>query len=103
MIPLQNHQQFEEILAKKAPITIIKFGATWCGPCKRIDKDMLLGLSTQITWYDCDIDQNPETADYCGISSVPTFLAVVNGQLKPLFQSSDTMAVIDWMRRGFIQ
>ena len=78
MISLQNHEEFETLLLTKYPIAIIKFGATWCGPCKRIDKDMLLGLSEHIVWYDCDLDKNEDTPAYCGVSSIPCFLAIVN-------------------------
>ena len=101
MISLQNHEEFETLLLTKYPIAIIKFGATWCGPCKRIDKDMLLGLSEHIVWYDCDLDKNEDTPAYCGVSSIPCFLAIVNGEPQPLFQSSDTRHVIAWMQRGF--
>ena len=101
MIPLRDHEEFEAILARKEPIVMVKFGATWCGPCKRIDKKVLLDLSDKITWYDCDLDENNDTPAYCGITTIPAFLAIVNGQPKPLFQSSDTNTVIKWMQGGF--
>jgi thioredoxin-like negative regulator of GroEL len=107
MIHLRNHQQFQTLLHDPVkpkdldPISIIKFGATWCGPCKRIDTAQLLNLSDQIVWYECDVDDNEETSAYCGVSSIPCFMAVVNGVPQPMFQSSDTQQVIQWMQRGF--
>ena len=101
MMSLQNHEEFETLLSGKYPIAMVKFGATWCGPCKRIDKDMLLGLSDKIVWYDCDLDENEETSAYCGVSTIPSFLAIVNGVPQPLFQSSDTRQVVTWMQGGF--
>ena len=101
MIPLRNHEAFEAILQSQRPITMIKFGATWCGPCKRIDKDILCNLSKDIIWYDCDLDENEDTPAYCGVEKIPSFLAIVKGEVKPLFQSSDTNQVIQWMRNGF--
>jgi len=98
---LQSHEEFESLLAAKYPIAMVKFGATWCGPCKRIDKDMLLGLSDKIVWYDCDLDENEDTPAYCGVSTIPSFLAIVNGVPQPLFQSSDTRQVVTWMQGGF--
>jgi thioredoxin-like negative regulator of GroEL len=108
MMPLQTQQQFEDLIAKNPPqphnpIVIIKFGATWCGPCKRIDKEMLLGLSDKIVWYDCDVDENDYTPGYCGVKSIPAFLAVVNGKPQPLFANSDTLAVAQWIKGGFKQ
>jgi thioredoxin-like negative regulator of GroEL len=106
MTPLPS-QEFLESLIKKnpskphEPIVIIKFGATWCGPCKRIDKQLLLNLSDKIKWYDCDVDENDYTPGYCGVRSIPAFLAIVNGQPQPLFVSSDTMTVAQWIKNGF--
>jgi thioredoxin-like negative regulator of GroEL len=104
MMPLPNQEFLESLIQKNKPhdpIVIIKFGATWCGPCKRLDMKLLTGLSDKIKWYDCDIDENDYTAGYCGVKTIPAFLAIVNGSAKPLFQSSDTQKVADWMKRGF--
>tara|TARA_Y100000389_G_scaffold203132_1_gene250580 strand:+ start:81 stop:482 length:402 start_codon:yes stop_codon:yes gene_type:complete len=63
---------------------IIKFGATWCGPCQRIKKlcDKLhMELSDDILYCDIDIDDNVEL--YVALKSkkmingVPTLLAYV--------------------------
>ncbi len=80
---------------------MVKFGAPWCNPCKRIDKNVLLGLSDKIKWYECDIDENDYTPGYCGVKTIPCFLAIVNGVPQPLFQSSDTMKVAEWIKGGF--
>ena len=111
MIPLQIQklpsQEFFESLIKTnppiphAPVILIKFGAHWCGPCKKIDMDFLVGLSDKIKWYECDIDENDYTPGYCGVKSIPAFLAIVNGNAQPLFVSSDTMKVAQWMKGGF--
>ncbi len=85
------------------PISIIRFKAEWCGPCKRIDTNLLLSLSDRIKWYECDLDENDYTPGYCGVKSIPAFLAIVNGKCQPLLQSSDTMKVAEWMKGGFKQ
>jgi hypothetical protein len=66
-----------------------------------LDKEYLLGLSNRIKWYKCDIDENDYTPGYCGVRSIPAFLAIVNGNVKPLFVSSDTQKVVDWIKNGF--
>lgn len=106
MIPLLSQEFFESLIRKNPPvphdpIVIIKFGATWCNPCKKIDKDFLLNLSDKIKWYDCDIDENDYTMGYCGIRQIPAFLAIVNGNVQPIFVSSDTMKVAEWIKNGF--
>lgn len=96
-------QEFLENLLKNPtdPIVIILFTANWCGPCKRINKDHLVGLSDKIKWYKCDIDENKYTPGYCGVKTIPAFLAIVNGKVKPLFGSADTEKVTEWMKNGF--
>ncbi len=63
---------------------ILKFGATWCGPCKRIKplcKDWLGKLPKNILYFDMDIDYNVEL--YVAlkakkmVNGVPTLLAYV--------------------------
>ncbi len=102
MISLNDHKEFESVRAQKEPIVIVKFGATWCGPCKRIDKQHLLDFNRHIKWYDCDIDDNYETTSICGIKSIPAFVAIVRGNPEPVFQSSDTNAVINWIENNII-
>ena len=104
MTPLPSQEFFESLIKKNEPhdpIVMIRFGANWCGPCQRLDTKALLDLSPQITWYYCDLDENDYTPGYCGVKSIPAFLAIVNGSPQPIFQSSDTTKVIDWMRGGF--
>ncbi len=61
----------------------------------------LTGLSDQIKWYECDVDENDYTPGYCGVKSIPAFLAIVNGQAQPLYVQSDTMKVAQWIKNGF--
>ena len=106
MIVLPNHEFFESLIKKNPskphdPITLILFTASWCKPCQRLDKEYLVSLSDKIKWYKCDVDENDYTPGFCGIKTIPSFLAIVNGQPQPLFASSDTMAVAHWMKNKF--
>ena len=104
MIPLPNQEFLESLIKKNVPhdpIVVILFTASWCGPCSKLDKDYLVGLSDKIKWYKCDLDENNYTPGYCGVKTIPAFLAIVNGKVKPLFGSSDTMKVAEWIKSGF--
>jgi len=106
MTALPNQEFFESLIQKNMPhdpIVLIRFTATWCGPCKRIDTALLLSLHPDIKWYECDLDENDYTPGYCGVKSIPCFLAIVNGVPQPIFQSSDTAKVVEWIKGGFKQ
>ena len=67
---------------EKLPDTcLIKFGATWCAPCRAV-KPVLekVESSTGVTIVDIDIDENSELAEQFGVRSVPTVFAIKNGQ-----------------------
>lgn len=60
-----------------APITVIDFSATWCGPCQMIAPDVheLADKSTDVAQFQfVDVDQNPDMADKYGVQAVPTFV-----------------------------
>ena len=107
MTPLHDQALLESLIkrtvdnTKYDPIVLIRFTASWCKPCKRIDVQALLNLSDQIKWYVCDIDEQEYSAGYAGVQTIPCFLAIVNGVPQPLFQSSDTMKVAEWIKGGF--
>lgn len=54
---------------------LLKFSATWCGPCKMLEKLLadydhpLVGAMQSI-----DVDNNPDMAMKYGIRSVPTLI-----------------------------
>lgn len=100
MIPLPSQEFLENLIKNpRDPIVIILFTASWCGPCAKLDKDYLVNLGN-IKWYKCDIDQNKYTPGYCGVKTIPAFLPIVNGSVKPLFGSSDTLKVAEWIKNG---
>lgn len=107
MIPLPSQEFFESLIKRPtnngpfAPIVLTRFTASWCQPCKRIDAQALLNLSNQIKWYVCDLDENDYTPTYAGVKTIPCFLAIVNGVPQPIFQSSDTTKVVEWIKGGF--
>jgi thiol-disulfide isomerase/thioredoxin len=103
-----TQEVFEELISKdpsikKEPIVIIKFSATWCGPCKKVDMKYLTELSDKIKWYHCDLDENDYTPGYAGVKKIPAFLAIVNGVPQKILQCSDTQKIADWMKSGFKQ
>lgn len=52
---------------------IIRFTATWCGPCKALSS-VLDKIETDIPIEVVDIDEQPDLATEFGIRSVPTLV-----------------------------
>lgn len=58
---------------------LLKFSASWCGPCKTMSKIMSetnLGINVK----EIDIDENGDLAVHYGIRSVPTILLMEDGK-----------------------
>ena len=56
-------------------LVVVDFTATWCGPCQRIAPifTKLAEEMTDVVFVKIDVDENEETAQACGIESMPTF------------------------------
>ena len=55
---------------------VVDFTASWCGPCQRMAPvfEGLVAEFPQATFCKVDVDENPETAQECGVRALPTFL-----------------------------
>lgn len=52
---------------------VLKFSATWCGPCKMLAKT-LQTVQTEVEIENVDIEQNPELTQQYRIRGVPTLV-----------------------------
>lgn len=99
MIPLQTQDQFETLY--KGPLerpTLIYFTASWCGPCKKLDWDILFESLKGYDVYWCNVSENTYTPGYCGVKAIPAFMLLRPEQpASAIFQSSDTTAVVKWL------
>jgi thiol-disulfide isomerase/thioredoxin len=99
---LENQTQFEELIGKSETLdilpdfTIIWFSAEWCGPCKKINIQMLQD-TFPVNWLKCDITRNDYTAGYCGIRSVPTFMVIYKKKIVDVKYSSITIEILHWL------
>ncbi|MFF2117728.1 tetratricopeptide repeat protein [Kitasatospora sp. NPDC001119] len=76
---------------------VIDFWAEWCGPCKQLSP-VLEGLAEEyagrFVLAKIDVDANPLLSQQFGIQGIPAVMAVVAGQLVPLFQGAESAANI---------
>lgn len=81
---------------------ILRFTASWCGPCK--------SLAASLEWLQSehplptvevvDIDNNPELATQYGIRGVPTLVMLDdnNAEVRRMVGTADRRKLLDWIR-----
>lgn len=102
---LETQDQLEVLLGRQEPppdtvvpaFTIIYFTATWCGACKKLDMDTMERSFPQVNWLKCDVDQNHYSAGFCGVRSIPTFLAIQDKKAIATLSSNQNDSVADWI------
>ena len=105
---LITQEEFETLIgrgefpdAKVPDLTVVWFSATWCGPCRAVDGDGLEEAFPSVNWLKCDVDQNTYTHGYCGLRSIPAFVAIKNKKIMGSLQSNDTKKIADWVVESF--
>jgi thioredoxin 1 len=78
--------QFEELLKQNPGKVVLKFGATWCGPCKRIDPLVNQWFSNMPATVKCAAIDIDESFDLYGafktkrqITGIPAILCFNKG------------------------
>jgi thiol-disulfide isomerase/thioredoxin len=62
---ISNKDDFIRIIKDNKKTVVFKFGADWCGPCKKISRDIELFKESiiyneNIVWFDIDVDESVE-------------------------------------------
>ena len=83
MVKKVNTQEFKDE-AMKAPVAVVDFSATWCGPCRMLApvlEEISEELAGKANFYNVDVDEDGPLAAGFAISSVPTVLILKNGKV----------------------
>lgn len=76
--------QSQVLDASKSKPVFLKFTAPWCGPCRAmapILEDIASEYSDKISIFDLDTDDNVKTASVYNITSIPTMMVFLNGEV----------------------
>jgi len=96
-----TESNFEQEVLKESKLTIVKFGAAWCGPCKKMDPiiDEIAEENPEIKITSVDIDHNRNLATQYAILSVPYTLFFKDGKVMEsvvgLVPKAKLLAIID--------
>ena len=80
---LTKRSELKELVSKKKPI-IIKFTATWCGPCKRIApkfSELVEKVKHLVDIVIVDADKGCDICSALKVRGYPTFVSYVNGEM----------------------
>jgi thioredoxin 1 len=86
------------ILKIKQMVTVKKFSASWCGPCRALAPVMneVKTQFTNVVFEDYDVDEAYDEATQYGIRSVPTVIIVKDGKEVERFTgASSKMAYVN--------
>lgn len=81
---LVTREEFKELVQSNLDkVVILKAGATWCGPCKRIKggfMELFNSLPDNVILVDIDIDESDDIANFLKIKKIPTMMNFVGGR-----------------------
>ena len=79
-------------------ITIKKFGATWCGPCRAIVpvlaslKEEYEAKHDNVKFIEFDVDESPEEAAKYSVTSIPVVFIEKDGEVVNKIMGATTKA-----------
>ena len=83
---IENASQLLQILKNNESLVILRFTATWCGPCKRIEpvvQGWLQSMPATVNFYTLDVDKNPEIYSFLKskkrVNGIPAILCYTHG------------------------
>lgn len=76
--------QFQSAVAGEMRPVLVKFGATWCGPCVSTDRALAEYESTstgEVKVVIMDVDSNPALSKHYGVRSIPHSFLFFHGKV----------------------
>lgn len=80
MVKKISEKEFTEVKEKAA--AVVDFSASWCGPCKMLApvlEEVSEEMAGRVSFYNIDVDENPDLAQQFNITAVPALVVLKNG------------------------
>ena len=78
-----NKNNFHEEVMKSEKPVLVDFWAPWCGPCRMVVPivDEIAAEHPEYKIVKVNVDEEPELASRFNVVSIPTLVAMKNGQI----------------------
>lgn len=112
---LPNKVAFHEALESNPGVIIIKFGAEWCGPCKKIEEHvhiLMNSMPSNVQSYIIDIDESVEVYSFLKtkkmVKAIPSILAYYKNDEATYIPDdivigADPVAINEFFERSFVK
>tara|TARA_B100000242_G_C42876752_1_gene406788 strand:+ start:390 stop:728 length:339 start_codon:yes stop_codon:yes gene_type:complete len=100
-IKITSKEQFKQCI-DQLPYFVLKFTASWCGPCKRVQPlvdELFSQLPDDFYYVEVDIDEGKNIANALRIRSVPTMMNYKNGMGEFMITGGDEVKVRNFFSR----
>ena len=86
----ENYGLSELLAESNEKPLVVKFEASWCGPCRMLTPvlEELASETPAAEFVAVDVDANPELSQAFNIRSIPTVLKIENGQVTESFMGA---------------
>lgn len=106
----ENRKAFLDLLANNPGLVIVKFGATWCGPCKKIEKnihDFFSKAPSNVICADIDVDDSIDLYSCLKsmrmVNGIPVVLCYKKGNVSYVPDDSITGADVGMLNNFFMR
>lgn len=98
----QEYSNVAELTNNSAPLNVLYFTATWCGPCKAIAPhvESLAQQYPNVNFYKIDVDVFEELSMHAGVNCMPTFQAYKNNTLVNSLEGADQEGLSNLVRNS---
>ena len=88
-------------LRNKPSLTFVRFTASWCAPCKKIEPTFLTcgAAHCDLNFITIDVDKFDEIAASCGALAIPMFLAIRKGEVVGRLSSKNNEELVEFVEK----